>query len=150
MSAISSDLSSTATQVAQLQQLAQGASGKTHAHHGHRGPGGAQFKQAFTNAAESAGLDASKANDVQNQIDEALKNAKANGASRDSVQSTIDNILKNNGVDVDKFHEALKSEFDKQRAQSTQNSTGAPVGLPDETQSQNAESLTPGSVDVIA
>jgi len=149
MSAITSDLSSTAAQVGQLQQLAQNGKGVHRGHHRHGG--GEQFKAAFSQAAQDAGLDPSKTDDLQKQIDAAIENARKNntgsGDSRQSIQDAVDGVLKQNGVDVSKFHDALKARLQAARAQ--HQSQGAVRGNDADDAAPVVSSLTPGSVDTV-
>lgn len=93
----------------------------TRAHRGHRvssGGGatdgsrpdrGARLDQAL----ESQGITGSALTDLRSKIDDAVKQAKANGGDgstdgREAVKSAVDQVLKDNGVDVEKFQAALR------------------------------------------
>ncbi|MBI1189784.1 MAG: hypothetical protein GC200_03770 [Tepidisphaera sp.] len=81
------------------------ASGTQQNHRAHR-------RQEFTNALKSLGVDDKKAADIQKQIDDALKSARASGgaSSRQAVKSTIDSILQKNGVDPQKLQDAIRAQ----------------------------------------
>jgi hypothetical protein len=100
-----------------LSQLSQnqGASGSHRRHHDSK-----QFDSAFAAAAEAVGVDQSKVGDLQKQIDKAVADAKQNGSggdSRQAVGQAVDSVLKDNGIDPAKFHDAMKAQFQKMRAQ---------------------------------
>ncbi|HEY7032601.1 MAG TPA: hypothetical protein VH482_14765 [Thermomicrobiales bacterium] len=71
------------------------------------GPG-ARLDQAL----ESQGITGTALTDLRSKIDDAVKQAKANGDGstdgREAVKSAIDQVLKENGVDVDKFQAAMR------------------------------------------
>jgi hypothetical protein len=51
--------------------------------------------------------------DIESQIQTAVQNARSsgsgNGNDRDAVKSAVDAVLQNNGVDLTKFQDAMKS-----------------------------------------
>jgi hypothetical protein len=103
MSAISSYASATSAQHTQRK-------------HRHGGPEGAQGKADFAAAAKALGVDETKVDDIQKQVESAITSARQGGAnkteSRQAVQAAIEGVLKDNGIDPAKF----KEQIDKQRA----------------------------------
>ena len=75
------------------------------------------FQKAFASAAEAAGTDPSKIADLRKQVDAAAQQARQSESSgtdrRRAVQAAVDNVLKQNGVDLQKFHDAMRSQFEK-------------------------------------
>ena len=139
---------------ANTSSLSQGANQvQRHAHHRH-GPGGAAFKQAFEGAAKDLGLDASKADDLRQQIDAAVKGAGTR--DKDAVRAAIDTVLSNNGIDAAKFHEAMKAQFDKVREQRPARGSGTArqcSGSNDQETTaspQAAQQSSAGGIDTIA
>lgn len=101
------------------------AFGSHRGHHAHAPI--AEQKQAFNNALKQVGLDDQAAQNVQDQIDAAIKqNGKSGG--RDAIRKTIDDILTKNGVDTQKFQQALRSEFQKLRGAQGQGAEGSFAG----------------------
>jgi hypothetical protein len=80
----------------------------------HRSHGGKHAKQAFANAAKELGLSDQQTADLQTQIDDALKSS----GTKDPKQfkAIADKVLKKNGVDAEKFDQAIKAQFEQQRA----------------------------------
>jgi hypothetical protein len=76
---------------------------------------GAEFEAQFTDAAVAAGLDAGKADELQNQIkslvQETLQNSAGTTDPRQAVQSAIDGLLEEYGVDLDQFKSQLQSSM---------------------------------------
>ena len=84
-------------------------SGGSGANDGARADRGARLDQAL----ESQGITGSALTDLRAKIDDAVKQAKANGGDgstdgREAVKSAVDQVLKDNGVDVEKFQAALR------------------------------------------
>ncbi|HWB18974.1 MAG TPA: Clp protease N-terminal domain-containing protein [Phycisphaerales bacterium] len=96
------------------------------AHH-HKGPRqaapsganfAAQLQSQFEFALNAVGVDSGKVPDILSQITSALSQVRTQGGNHASVKSAIDDILTSNGVDVQKFNDALEA----QRAQNAQQS----------------------------
>lgn len=152
MSSISSGTSVTA-QVSQTVQAGQ------HAHRGHRHPGGPDFKAAFSAAAQAVGVDASKVDDLQKQIDDAVKTARKNSTTgtdtRQAVRDAVDGVLKANNIDPAKFHEAMKTQMEALRSRNAQN-VAPPRPMTDSPRDNDADDqlasgpILPGSLNTVA
>ena len=78
-------------------------------------PPSPEQRQAFAGALKQLGLDDQAATKVQEQVDAAVQKS-ASAPNRDAVRKAIDDVLTANGIDTKKFHQALRSEFQKLRA----------------------------------
>jgi hypothetical protein len=77
----------------------------------------AQRTAEFGSALQAAGVDSSKIDDIQKQIQDAVQGARQNGAAgtdnRAATKAAVEDVLKNNGVDVAKFEQSLKASHAK-------------------------------------
>jgi hypothetical protein len=77
------------------------------------GPRGAGFESKFNDAAVSAGLDASKTDELQSKIQsligQTLQTSDGTTDPRQTIQSAIDSLLKDYGVDLTKFKSQMQS-----------------------------------------
>lgn len=102
-----------------------------------------QRRAAFDQALISAGADQSKLADIHEQIEKAIASASSNAAARPdrkSVENAVNSVLQANGIDVQKFQEALKATRpqhrghhrhpEQQPAVSTASSSSAPAAGP--------------------
>ncbi len=77
------------------------------------GGGKAEFQAQFLQAAEAAGLDASSADELQEEIDSTISNLLSNSSSdssdtQTSIQNAIDSLLEKYGVDLDEFKSQMQ------------------------------------------
>jgi hypothetical protein len=91
------------------------------------GARGAEFESKFNDAAIAAGLDADKADELQEKIkttiEETLQNSDGSTDPRQAVQSAIDSLLEQYGVDLNEF---------KSQMQPSNSSTSGAIPLFDE------------------
>ena len=81
--------------------------------------GGGIPDEAFSQAAQAAGLDPSKVDDVKSQIQAAVQQAiqgSSGGDRRAAVENAVDGVLKDNGVDPTAFKKQLQAAGRKHRA----------------------------------
>lgn len=111
-----------------------------------------RMKADMQSALASSGVDQSKISDVMGQIQDALANFMQGGGNGRSSKDTVHDILQANGIDTQKFDDALKSLNSRQRTQRAVHNDGITPNAATSklTKPAQSSSLKPGKIDIAA